>query len=101
MTGRHGHGPIEMRLVDSADRIEQVGDFMWGGAPGREVLVVAIPDRESGRGWSLSRWTINHRNHCDAQWWWDGDRERPTLSPSLHAVGIWHGWVRAGRLVEA
>lgn len=31
----------------------------------------------------------------------DGDPIRPTLSPSLHVVGEWHGWVRNGELVEA
>ena len=26
------------------------------------------------------------------------NEEAPTLRPSLHAVGIWHGWVTAGQL---
>lgn len=33
-------------------------------------------------------------------WEWDGNEERPTLTPSINAVGSWHGWVRAGRMVS-
>ncbi len=29
-------------------------------------------------------------------WHWDGNREKPTLSPSVHHVGHWHGWLRDG-----
>jgi hypothetical protein len=29
-------------------------------------------------------------------WEWDGNREKPTLHPSVHHVGHWHGWLRAG-----
>lgn len=36
-------------------------------------------------------------------WQWDGNREAPTLSPSVQKVGqcAWHGWLRAGDWVEA
>lgn len=33
-------------------------------------------------------------------WEWDGDRERPTLAPSIHAVGHWHGWLTRGYFVQ-
>lgn len=33
-------------------------------------------------------------------WQWDGDQEKPTLTPSINCVDLWHGWVRAGRLVS-
>jgi hypothetical protein len=36
-------------------------------------------------------------NSCGASWEWDGNREKPTLSPSIHCVGVWHGYLRAGR----
>jgi len=29
-------------------------------------------------------------------WEWDGNLEAPTLSPSVHHVGHWHGWLQAG-----
>jgi hypothetical protein len=41
------------------------------------------------------------------QWQWDGNREAPTLSPSILVRGpkgqpdIWHGYLIAGKLKEA
>ena len=32
-------------------------------------------------------------------WGWDGNREAPTLSPSINVIGRWHGFLRAGKLV--
>lgn len=28
-------------------------------------------------------------------WDWDGNRDAPTLTPSVHHVGHWHGWLKA------
>jgi hypothetical protein len=33
-------------------------------------------------------------------WLLTGDRMKPTLHPSLHVPGRWHGWLRDGRLVS-
>lgn len=33
-------------------------------------------------------------------WQWDGNEVKPTLTPSVHAVGSWHGYVTAGRMVS-
>lgn len=29
-------------------------------------------------------------------WRWNGDREQPTLDPSVNHVDHWHGWLRHG-----
>lgn len=29
-------------------------------------------------------------------WEWDGNRDKPTLQPSVHHVGHWHGRLTAG-----
>lgn len=34
-------------------------------------------------------------------WQWNGDREKPTLEPSVNCVGCWHGRIRNGELVSA
>jgi hypothetical protein len=31
-------------------------------------------------------------------WGWDGNEEKPTLSPSIHAPGEWHGFLIDGFL---
>lgn len=31
-------------------------------------------------------------------WGWDGNKEKPTLTPSIHDVGYWHGFLTAGKL---
>lgn len=105
MTPRYGHAPIAMRRVKCADNddegLAELGDFCWNfNARGERTLVVLIPAAASGN-WCYSRWTIGYPNDNGAQWAWDGNEDAPTLSPSLHAVGVWHGWVRHGYLVEA
>lgn len=40
-------------------------------------------------------------NAAGTHWNWDGNREAPTLEPSILAVDTgWHGYMRAGVLVE-
>ena len=34
-------------------------------------------------------------------WQWDGNKEAPTLSPSINVIGVWHGWLKNGTLVDA
>lgn len=34
-------------------------------------------------------------------WVWDGNRDAPTLSPSVHHVGHWHGFLQKGFWVQA
>lgn len=94
-----------MRRFRKPSAIDEVGGFAWHveRGTGRRVVWIAVPCREleSERGFVLTRWTIDHPNHCGAKWSWDGNEDAPTLYPSLHAVGTWHGWCRAGELIEA
>lgn len=34
------------------------------------------------------------------RWKWDGNREAPTITPSLHVVNHWHGWMKNGELIS-
>lgn len=45
-------------------------------------------------------WNVDKKNICNAQWALSGTREAPTLSPSLHWVGMWHGWLKDGFLTS-
>lgn len=31
-------------------------------------------------------------------WGWDGNEDAPTITPSIHFPGYWHGYLRYGRL---
>lgn len=47
------------------------------------------------------------RNGNGPVWTWDGNREVPTISPSVRVLGgdgqpdEWHGWLTAGKIVNA
>ena len=43
-----------------------------------------------------ARGALNFRPHPSPSWEWDGNEQTPTLSPSVHHVGHWHGYLRAG-----
>ena len=42
------------------------------------------------------------KNGNGASWEWDGNREAPTISPSVNCGGCgWHGWIKAGEFIGA
>ena len=90
-----------MRRREQYDQVDKVGDFWWRFDDGNRVLLVALPNHRKDQGFIRSSWTIDHPNRTGDQWLWDGDEDEPTLSPSLHAVGEWHGFVENGILREA
>lgn len=77
------------------------GDFQWAdderrpkwlffGCPrGRDECCVPIAPQKNGAG---------------ASWKWDGERDAPTLTPSINCNGKagcgWHGWLKRGEFVE-
>ena len=108
VTLKLGHDPIPMKMVRGEIKgetsvefflMDKPGHFYWDVRGGKRTLVVMIPNNTK-RGCVYSRWTIDFKNSNGDQWSWDGNEAEPTLTPSLHAVGIWHGWVRSGMLVE-
>jgi hypothetical protein len=36
----------------------------------------------------------------EPSWEWDGNEDKPTLTPSVNCVDIWHGFFTAGRMVS-
>lgn len=100
-TPRYDHAPITMRLRNPPNMPEQPGDFYWRiDDRQRRLLVLAVP-APNPKGWLLCEWTIDHPNAGGYRWKWDLDVMKPTLEPSIHWIGIYHGWVQAGKLREA
>jgi len=64
-----------------------------------ESLVVVMPDH-GPTGAELASLPLKPGEPREGRacWEWDGNREAPTLSPSVHRPGTWHGFIRAGRL---
>ena len=92
----HGVGAMQWRLLFDQNGIGPV-----------RVLIVLLPRDGMLRG-------DPHRLFVERQpdnWScpgpvkdWDGDLERPTLTPSIQtlpAEGGWHGYIRAGNLIDA
>ena len=102
---------MKMRRVPDED-IEAVhaggpGAFCWLRDGEFRSLYLFLPQPAG-----VSRWAIRpHELPNGHSWEWDGDEDRPTLSPSLHVISrgwpereipeetLWHGWVRNGELV--
>lgn len=97
-TPRQGHAPIPMRRVALGNDIERAGDYAFApydSSPPTHIWL-AVPSTKRQAGWESARLPIT-----GGGWTWNGDIDKPTLSPSVHTVGVWHGWVRDGQLVEA
>ena len=101
-TPRVGHSPIKMRLVSDEDAVENVGDFAWWtNDAGVRHIKMAVP-RGDDTHWLFCVIPVKQgQNETGKHWGWDGNEDVPTLTPSVHHIGHWHGWVRAGALVEA
>ena len=106
------------QFADRTDLVRggRVGDFAWGREGSRDTLHLIVPD-EVGDG-LLGDADILHLYpgaHAESNWarsgpvnGWDGNREFPTLKPSIQARGIrpgekdpsdgWHGFFVRGRL---
>lgn len=130
ITVRHDHVPIAMHLLlpDITDELVEatsweelpsggrrklfhpemeIGDFYWNLTtlpyladryPEQRELVVCLP---TPGGKCATGWPVTHPNHNGYQWVWDGNVEKPTLSPSIHWIGVFHGWIAGGILSEA
>lgn len=92
-----------MRRVADEDATVQLGDFYWyiDQINGERYIMMLIP--------CVSRANYTHCNipvrpaklENGHSWEWDGNEDKPTLTPSVHAVGVWHGWIREGVMSEA
>ncbi len=97
---------VELRRVvpsESNCTIQQPGDFCWdfdherlGGKREDKLhfLYLCLPGE--------TRWSPiqvqNGPTGGDRIWGWDGNEEKPTVTPSIHCVGHWHGHLNNGFL---
>lgn len=99
------------RHVANSDALEQPGDFCWGVHNDDDPTIVSLDFLCPNCGaWHAVPVKPGH----GTGWNWNGDREKPTLSPSMLFSGghsrsgnqerrdcRWHGWMRDGVWVSA
>lgn len=64
-----------------------------------ERLVVLLPDHSDDEA-AVHGLPLRQTTARRPSWEFDGNRDRPTLTPSVHSPGNWHGFITAGRLVS-
>lgn len=84
------------------DAMSQIGDFCWNRHQDGSVDGIIINAPEVGGG---SRGIVfipvqHGANSPCKHWGWDGNEDMPTLTPSVHWIGHWHGYLTAGRLIS-
>jgi hypothetical protein len=91
------------RVADMAS-IDNPGDFFWRTVNDQKYIVVALPRPrdDAPNDWIMNMLPVEPGTaNRGISWGFDGNENAPTLTPSVHCIGHWHGWVRAGTLVEA
>lgn len=79
----------------------QIGDYWWfiDKDGDRRHLVTVLLDPNNGP--ELLMWEVEKGSKIPESskvWGWDGNKEKPTLQPSLNWINYWHGYMTDGRL---
>lgn len=86
----------DCRKVLDYDAVERPGDFYLHpieGMGGDTCIHVMLP------GSTFIALPIQRGSAPGNRiWGWDGNEETPTLTPSIHTIGHWHGFLTNGRL---
>lgn len=85
---------IRVEDTDAADTPPGAFEFYSSGDREMAGMIYVCPCGCGRRG------ALDFRPHPSPSWEWDGNRDAPTLSPSVDHVGHWHGWLRNGEWVS-
>lgn len=99
---RNAKGQLRADIKDLFDN-GVLGD--WCFDRDDTIICICLPDSETtergsatsfpiARGVTLTGVALGH------SWEWDGNRDAPTITPSLDWIDTWHGWMRNGELVS-
>lgn len=79
------------------DEVRPIGAFGWNPSHlGMRWLVMKLPDG----GWCSIPVGPRAPEFLGPVWDWDGNEDRPTVTPSVWVHGRWHGFITAGRMVS-
>lgn len=98
-----GKGDARFRLVADIDRLAEPGDAEWAvhdssPHPGKEASLIFV----CPCGCGVSRCASVSPIDGHPTWQWNGNREKPTLTPSLLCTQgcKWHGFLTDGVFVS-
>jgi len=77
------------------DGMEKVGDFCFDESF-THIYIWLPGDRQGPSAIQINKGAALG----ERVWGWDGNVDKPTLTPSIHSPGQWHGFLRDGRLVS-
>ncbi|HWA07934.1 MAG TPA: DUF6527 family protein [Opitutaceae bacterium] len=86
----------DCRKVADYDAVERPGDFYFQkveGMEGETQIHLMLPSHTF-----ICLGVARGSSATPKVWGWDGNEEKPTLEPSIHTIGHWHGYLRNGRL---
>lgn len=87
--------PVVARRFEDIDEVDQVpGAFEYYKSGDRYPagMIYSCPCGCGARG--ALRFRPSEPAH--PSWEWNGNLDKPTLTPSVHHVGHWHGWLTDG-----
>jgi hypothetical protein len=89
----------DCRKVSGYDEVERPGDFYFHRVSSQAFtrIYLQLPD---GSFNALPVYRQGDLKPEATAWLWDGNESSPTLSPSIHCIDHWHGFLRSGRLVS-
>ena len=86
-----------------SEDVEDVGDYFFAKRGDADFIYLMHPSPLDDDGKTLVLLRVDTRGPQGRPiaWGWNGDQDKPTIVPSIHTFGHWHGWVRKGELVTA
>lgn len=86
--------PLRYR-PDTEDRGElEPGEFCYCRDDDGRVASLSFWPCDSDSPLTAMMWPSQNKH--DASFVWSGTMEAPTLTPSVNALGRWHGWLKNG-----
>jgi len=95
--------PVEARRVDVVNSEVPPGSFKFYAAGGSVYAKYGAADDRQPDGMIYACpcgcrnvGVLPFKPGASPSWAWNGDRDAPTLEPSVWDKGHWHGWLRNG-----
>jgi hypothetical protein len=84
---------IKANRVSSVDEVKNPGDFAWS-SDFKTMFLLLPGEKGSAAAIRITQSCADENNR--PRWIWDGNIENPSLMPSIHAPGEWHGYLQNG-----